>query len=260
VPQLNIGIQLASLRLPLKKALHTAARLGAQGVEINARDEVFSQDLSPSAVRHLRKMLDDLNLRVCAVAFQTRRGYNTDEGLDRRLAATMRAQRLAYELRAPVVVNQIGTVPTEQDGDPWNLLVDSLTELARHGQHVGALLAAETGSESGAELKQLLDVIPGHAVVVDLNPAKLIVNGLSPQEAVEQLGGYVAHVHASDGVRDLARGRGVEVTLGRGSAEFPDLLGVLENHQYRGFVTVERQASENPQREIAMAVEYLQRL
>ena len=55
MPQLNIGIQLASLRQPLKKALHTAARLGAQGVEIDARDEVFSQDLSHSAVRHLRK-------------------------------------------------------------------------------------------------------------------------------------------------------------------------------------------------------------
>lgn len=258
--QLKIGIELASLRQPLKKALHTAARLGARGVEIDARDGAFSQDLSHTAVRHVRKMLDDLNLRVCAVSFQTRRGYDTVEDLDRRIAATMRAQRLAFELGAPVVVNQVGNVPSQSEGAAWSLLVDSLTELGRNGQHVGSLLAAQTGTESGADLRRLIEAIHGQSIVVDLNPAKLIVNGFSPREAAEQLGAYVAHVHACDGVRDLARGRGVEVTLGRGSAEFPELLGVLENHQYRGFVTVERQATANPEREIGTAVEYLRNL
>ncbi len=205
-------------------------------------------------------MLDDLNLRVCAVSFQTRRGYNTTDDLDRRIAATKRAQRIAYALHAPVVVNQVGTVPAESSGPEWDLLVESLTIMGQHGQHVGALLAAETGSESGTDLKRLLEAIPGQLVAVDLNPAKLIVNGFSPREAAEQLGARIAHVHASDGVRDLARGRGLEVTLGRGSAEFPELLGVLENFQYRGFVTVERQACDDPQPEIQAAVEYLKSL
>ena len=258
--QQNVGIQLTSLRQPFKKALHTAARLGVGGVEIDGRNEIFSQDLSDTALRQLRKMLDDLNLRVCAVSFQTRHGYHTTEGLDRRLAATKRAQRVAYELRAPVVVNQVGTVPAESSGPEWDLLVDSLGELGHHGQHVGALLAAETGSESGADLKRLLEAVPGQLVAVDLNPAKLIVNGFSPREAAEQLGGQIAHVHASDAVRDLARGRGIDVTLGRGSAEFPELLGVLETFQYRGFVTVESRASEDPPAEIQMAVEYLKNL
>jgi sugar phosphate isomerase/epimerase len=260
VLQHNIGIQLASLRQPLKKALHTAARLGARGVEIDARDEMFLRDLSQSALRQLRKMMDDLNLQVCAVSFQTRRGYDTPDQLDRRLAATMRAQRLAYELRAPVVVNQVGTVPQQSEGPAWDLLIDSLTELGRHGQHIGALLAAETGSESGTDLRRLIEAVPGNTVVVDLNPAKLILNGFSPREATEQLGRYVAHAHASDGVRDLARRRAIEVTLGRGSAEIPELLGLLENYQYRGFWTVERQSAEDPVREVRMAVEYLTHL
>ena len=151
-------------------------------------------------------------------------------------------------------------MPSESSGPDWDLLVDSLTELARHGEHVGALLAAETGSESGADLKQLVESIPGQLVAVDLNPAKLILNGFSPREAAEQLGIHIAHVHASDGVRDLTRGRGIEVALGRGSAEFPELLGVLENSTYRGFITVERQASDDPERDVSLAVMYLQNL
>ena len=85
----------------------------------------------------------------------------------------------------------------------------------------------------------------------------LIVNGFSPREAVQQLGRYIMHVHASDGVRDLARGRGMEVTLGRGSADFPELLGLLEHYQYRGYVTIERHVCDDPAEEIQMAVEYL---
>ena len=148
-------------------------------------------------------------------------------------------------------------VPPESTGPQWDLLVDSLTELARYGQHVGALLAAETGSESGADLRRLLSAVPSNAVAVDFNPGKLIVNGFSPREAVEQLGSHILHVHANDGVRDLARGRGIEVTLGRGAADFPELLGVLENYQYRGCVTIERHACDDPLEEMRMAVEYL---
>lgn len=256
----NIGIQLASLRQPFKKALHTAARLGARGVEINARDQIFQEDLSQTALRQLRKMLDDLDLRVSAVAFQTRRGYDVAEQLERRVAATMRAQRLAYQLGAPVVVNQVGAVPGDCSGPAWDLLVESLAELGQHGQHVGALLAAETGTESATDLRRLIQAVPGQSVMVDLNPAKLIINGFSPREAAEQLGPWVAHVHASDAVRDLARGRGMEVPLGQGAAELPELLGLLENHAYRGFLTIERQAGDHPLQDIHRAVEYLRNL
>jgi sugar phosphate isomerase/epimerase len=99
--------------------------------------------------------------------------------------------------------------------------------------------------------------LPDGLMGVDLNPGKLLVNGFSPTEAVAQLGPHIRHVHASDACRDQSRRRGVEVTLGSGSAEFPELLGMLENYQYRGFITVERQACDNPEREIQLSMKYL---
>lgn len=257
VLHLKIGVQLASLRQPFKKALQTAARLGATAVEIDGRGELKPRDLTRTGVRHIRKMLDDLNLRVCAIGFRTRRGYNVAEDLEQRVTATKEAMQMAYDLGANVVVNQVGRIPSEPEGAEWDLLLQALSDLGQHGQRVGALLAARTGSEDPVELKNLIDALPVGAIGVDLDPGNLIINGFSAREAAEKLGAHVLHIHARDGVRDLARGRGLEVPLGRGSADFPELLGVLEEHVYRGYLTVERENAADPLVEVGQAVEYL---
>ena len=127
MPELKVGIQLASLRQPFKKALHLAGEMGADGVEIDARREVKPRDLTQTALRQIRKMLEDQRLTVCAVRFQTRRGYDVVEDLDRRVAATKEAMRMAYQLGASVVVNQIGRVPSDEADPGWNQLVQVLT-------------------------------------------------------------------------------------------------------------------------------------
>jgi sugar phosphate isomerase/epimerase len=260
VPALKIAVQLASLQLPLRKGLVAAARMGASAVEIDARGEIRPEDLRGTALRELRHLLDEHNLRVSAVSFHTRRGYDVPDELERRVAATKAAMKTAADLRARVVVNQVGTVPAESSGRAWDTLVQALTDLSGYGQHVGALLAAQTGTESGADLARLIAALPEGGVGVDLDPGNLIVNGFSPLEAVQAIGPHILHVHATDAVRDLARGRGLEVPLGRGTADFPALLGALEDHPYRGYFTIARRDSENPEFEIGEAVKYLRNL
>jgi sugar phosphate isomerase/epimerase len=68
------------------------------------------------------------------------------------------------------------------------------------------------------------------------------------------------HVHARDGARDAARGRGVETPLGSGSAEFPELIGALERCQYRGFFTIKREDTSDPVSDISQAASYLKSL
>jgi sugar phosphate isomerase/epimerase len=257
VLEIKVGIQLASLRLPFKEALHTAARLGAQAVEIDARNELKPAEMTRTAVREVRKILEDRNMRVCALTFRTRRGYDNSEDLDRRVDATKQAMKLAYDLGASVVVNNIGRIPTDKTSRSWQNMLDALSDLGRHGQRVGATLCAETGSESGQELLELIQALPPGSIGVNFDPCNLIVNGHSVSEAIRALAPYVLHVHAKDGVRDLAQGRGVEVPLGRGSVDFPDVFSVLEEQQYRGYFTIERDECDDPVFEIGQAVQYL---
>lgn len=258
--ELKVGIQLASLQLPFKKALHTAAELGADGIEIDARNDLRPQDLSRTGLRQLRKTLDDRNLRVCAVGFQTRRGYNVMDDLDRRVEATKQAMQFAYDLGASVVINQVGQIPTEPSGPQWDLLIQVLTDLGRFGQRCGALLAIETGAEDGETLRRLLEDLPMGSVGVNFDPGNLIVNGFSASEAIKLLGRDVVHVHVKDAVRDLAQGRGLETQLGRGAVDFPEILATLEEHEYHGYFTIERQGASDAVLEVGQAVQYFRSL
>ncbi len=254
---IKVGIQLASLRLPFQQALHTAAQLGAEAIEIDARNELRPQEMTRTAVRHLRKVLDDLRLRVAAIRFRTRRGYDTLDELDRRVEATRQAMSLAWDLGATVVVNQIGQVPETSEGTEWELLLQVLADLGRHGQRVGAMLAAETGADDPQRLAALIGALPPGSLAVDLNPGNLAIHGRSSVEAASLLGPHILHVHAKDGTRDLSRGRGVETPLGRGSVDWPAVFGTLEEHDYRGYFTLERSESSDPVKEIGQGVQFL---
>ncbi len=260
MPALKIGIHLSSLQVPMARALPLAARLGADAVEIDGRSGLKSGELTQTALRQLRKTLDDFRLRVCAISYRTRRGYGVLQDLDARVAGTKEAMRMAHALGASVVVNHVGNIPAEPKGTEWDLLVQVLTDLGRYGQHVGAFLAAQTGSVDGADLTRLIAALPDGSLAVDFDPGQLIINGFSPLETVEKLAPHIMHVHATDGVRDLARGRGLEVPLSRGSVDFPALLGVLAERGYRGYFTIQRDNADDPALEIGQAVKYLRRL
>lgn len=254
---IKIAIQLKSLRLPFQRALVAARELGASAVEIDARGDLKPQEISQTGMRQIRKLLEDLELKVCAVGFQTRRGYNVPQDLEQRVEATRQAMQFARSLGASWVVNQVGRIPAESKGQTWDMLVQVLTDLGAHAQRAGAMLAAETGTESGADMRRLLDALPPGSMGVTLDPGNLIINGFSCLDAVRALGADIQHVHAKDGVQDLAQGRGVEVPLGRGAADFHALLGALEEHDYRGYFCIERERAADPLLEVGQAVQYL---
>lgn len=255
--RIRVGIQTASLRLPFKQALLMASKLGVEAVEIDARTELRPHDMTQTAVRHLRKLLDDLKLRVAAVAFRTRRGYETPDELDRRVDATKKALSLAWELGAGVVVNHVGEIPEKPEGPEWELLLQVLTDLGRHGQRFGATLAAETGSADPEHLLSLIKALPEGSLAVNLNPGMLVAHGHSAAEPTRSLGPHILHVHATDGTRDLSRRRGLETPLGRGSVDWAEVFAALEEHDYRGYFTIARAESADPATEIEQAVQFL---
>ena len=255
--QLNKGVRLESLRLPFKQALETAARIGADGVEINARSELKPAELSRTGIRHLRKMLSDLNLKVAAVHFPTRRGYDETEDLDRRLQATKDAMTMAYDLGCNVVTNRVGQIVEDDTSDRRSTMIQALSDLGSFSHKSGAWLATQTGTVDPKLLKQLIDALPPMAIGIDFDPAMLIINSFSAVDAMQQLAENVMHFRARDAVRDLSQGRGLEVQLGRGSVDLPALLAKLEEHQYSGYITIERDEQADVVLQCQQSIEYL---
>ena len=55
-------------------------------------------------------------------------------------------------------------------------------------------------------------------------------------------------------------GRGEEVAFGNGVVDFDEIFGLLEQQQYSGYFTVDREFSTNPKLEMAETVEHLKRI
>ena len=205
--QIKLGVELASLRLPLKKGLLTARELGAEAVEIDLRNELRPEDLSRTGVRQVRKMLDDLNLRISAVALPhpprlRRRSTIWKPGSTPPSGPCCSA----YELGTNVVINHIGRVPPESDSAATSTLVQALADLGRYGQKVGALLAAETGTETGDRTGQ-----PDRPAAARLDRRRFQPRQSDPARpfAARRRGSsrpHVLHMHATDATRDLASG------------------------------------------------------
>lgn len=254
----RIAIQTKCLAQPLRQALHTAGQLEADGVQIDLRQELPVAELSDTAIRQLRKMLDDLNLRVGSVAFPTRRGFGNPDQLERRIEATLQAMHAASRLGARVMLVMLGPCPAPESAERATLL-EALGTLSSHGNRLGVELALQT-TATVSELEELLGELPEGALGLDLNPAELVLKSESPREFVEQLGSRVTHLFANDAVRGFGSTGGGEVELGRGAADFPELLAILEEHGYRGWATIERRGSRQPAMDVENAVRFLRSL
>ena len=114
------------------------------------------------------------------------------------------------------------------------------------------------------------------AMVTAEKPDLVMVTGDDPAGAVYNLRDYIVHTHAKDGkqlfYKDPEIVYGVksdpivtgpsfeEVPLGEGSVPWEKYLAALEDIGFRGFLTIEREVGDNPEKDIRSAVEFLKKL
>ncbi len=258
--RIKLGICLSSLGLPLRPALEAASRLGVGGVEIEATGDLAPQNLSQTGRREFLHRLRGLNLSVIALKCLLRHGLNTAENLQPRIDHVQQVMSLSYELGARIVVVQAGRVPEKPDDRAADFLTDSLTALGRHGDQVGAVLALETGLERGETLRAFLDRFDTGGLGVAYDPANLLMNGHDPYAAARALRERIVHAHAKD-ARSAGTSRAAqEVPLGHGDLDWLQLLALLEEIDYHGWLAVARESGASRAVDVAAGVTFLRRL
>lgn len=255
------GVRIAAatrrLNQPFRKALHIAATLGVDGVQINARDELRPADITDTAVRHVRKLLDDASLAVSGGVFPTRRGLLDPQNAERRLAALTAAMAMVARLGGRTLITNLGSLP-EAETPKQTQAIQILQLAAAAGQRQGVTPVLETSGEPAREVADLLSRLPEGATGVVLDPAELIRHDQSPGAWLDVLGPQVAVMAATDAARGFGSAKTLSVELGRGVADVDVLLARLwEQYQYRGWVVVGRADSPRPAEEIADAASYV---
>jgi sugar phosphate isomerase/epimerase len=255
---LRLALATRCLKLPLLEALRATARAGVSAVQFDVREELKPSDLSDTGLRQFKQRMGEFALEVPTVTFPTRRPLYESERLDERVAALWQAMEFGWKLGARVLTARIGRLPAA-DSREYSRLIEILADLARAGNHIGVTLAITPTQESPAELKTLLDSIKTGPLGLDLDPGGAIMAGHAPAEFVRTLYDRLLHVQVRDGVRTID-GAGVEAEVGRGQVDWPELLALLQEAVYPGWMTALRTQGDDLPGDTLRAVKFLKQM
>ncbi len=253
---LRMAVATRAFQEPLKQSVLTASEMGAQGVQFDLRNEVRPGELSDSGRKQLLHSLEEMNLMVASTMFPTRRTFYDLEELDVRLAATRQAMEFTFGLKTNVMTLRVGRIPDDAESEEYQTLRQVLNDLARHGNRVGVTLAITPTRDEPAKLLQLLNEITQGPVGINFDPGNCVMGGQNPTSALAQLQAHLTHVLVRDGIRDMD-GSGLEVPVGRGEVEWEEVLALLDEAEYKQWLTVDRTQGNDRKGDIERAIQYL---
>ncbi len=274
----SIGVMLESFKVSIPEAVKKAAEVGAQGIQAYARQgDLAPENMTPEKRREFLDMLKSNGLVVSAICGDLGKRFDNPELNPALIERSKRIVELALDLETNIITTHIGVVPEDPNHDRYKIMQEACFELSQYADSVGAHFAVETGPETSAVLKGFLDSLNSKGVAVNLDPANLVmVTGDDPVQAVYNLKDYIVHTHAKDGVRNFYRapeevygltekkmlaGKSfTEMPLGKGKVDFPAYLNALTDIGYNGFLTIEREVGDTPEKDIRDAVVFLKEL
>lgn len=187
-------------------------------------------------------------------------GILPDDVWPRNCQMVMRAAEITAELGVRYLTMHAGFLESDDTAQAKRLR-ERLVCLADAAEKMGVGLLLETGQETAACLRALLEELNHPALGVNFDPANMILYGKGdPVEAVQLLGPWIKHVHIKDAVRATQPGNwGTETPWGEGEGEVDGeaFLKALQNAGFTGVLAIERENGNNRLGDIQAAAEWL---
>ena len=278
---MKIGVITDCFKKTHVEGIEFASKLAIDGVQSYATTGEFSPSLTQGEKEKYKALLKEKGLEVSALCGDMGGyGFEREEDNAERIEKTKAIVDLAVEFGTKVVTTHIGVIPEDKTNPRYGVMNKALTECGLYAKEKGVTLAIETGPEKAKTLLAFLEDTKG-GVGVNLDPANFtMVTGQDAVEAVYLLKDYIVHTHAKDGVmldknqdptevyHAFAVG-GVdalnacegfkELPLGEGQVDWKNYLKALKEIGYDGYLTIERECGENPERDIEKAVAFLRK-
>lgn len=251
---MKIGVMVESFRCDFVTGVKKAAALGVGGIQKYATSgEIHWNE---AQIKETLDIVKSHGLVFSALCGDFGHGF-TDESKNAELVEkSKRVVDLAKKLECNVVTTHIGVVPQEENKTK-EIMRKACRELALYADSMQAAFAVETGPEKAVILGDFLDSLGAMGVRVNFDPANLVMCVEDdPVSAVEYLKKYIVHTHAKDG-KALEGGKYIELPLGEGNVRFDTYLPALKKAGFDGFLTIEREVGETPEKDIGLAVDFL---
>ncbi len=268
----------------LLEGIRESRRCGAQGVQLYAWNELNPFTLSAGNIKEVRTTAQDNGQVITALCGElseiSRGGHALEVAAENgpKVEYLKRVLDLAMELSCPVVTTHIGRIPQEENSPRYEALFQSCQEVGEYAASLGAWVAVETGPEPVSRLCRFVDQCGG-GLAVNYDPANLVmVTADDEVQGVYTAGKRIVHTHAKDGVlrkylgteeiygifaeggiEALAQlpGYFAETPLGQGAVRWPEYLAALAQVGYDGYLTIEREVSQDAAHDIRLAVTFL---
>ena len=269
----KLGLVAESTGLPVRQALHEAAKLGVQGLQFDAAGPLAPDALGDTARRELRTLLKSFSLDLAAVHCPIREGLDAFDRQHQRIEFVQKTMAFARDLGCRKLIVPMPAIPPEPAasaepkvaftfGTPPERSVtlrESLTALAGFGDRIGVALCLDAGLDAAEKTRDYLAAFDTGSLAVNFDPANFVVNGHDPLTSLSALAKQLGHVHARDARRVSASSGPQEVALGAGDVDWMSFCVALDVLEFGGFVCVERTAGDDRLGDLAAAVRLLRR-
>lgn len=270
-----IGVIIDSFKTDTFEAIKLASKIGAEGIQMyGSRGNNSPYNLKGEKIKELLDFVKSNGLKFSAICGDLGRGFDKAEENPELIEQSKRIMDMALRLETNIVTTHIGVIPNDKTSDKYKIMQDACFRLSEYADSLNAHFAIETGPETSLVLKEFLDSLNSTGVAVNLDPANMVmITGEDPVNSVHNLKDYIVHTHAKDGIKLLDIEPEIlygeiekeiqnalafkEMPLGYGKVNFKEYLNELDNIGYRGFLTIERECGEDPQKDIEAAVEFL---
>ena len=270
-----IGLMLDSFKMDTTIAIEKAAALGAKGLQMYATTGQYSpEQLTTSKRKELLDQVKSNGLLFSALCGDLGQGFGNKDKNPMLIEKSKRIMELAKDLETNIITTHIGVIPQDKNHERYKIMQEACYNLSRFADQLDAHFAIETGPEIAVVLKDFLDGLNSKGVAVNLDPANFVmVTGDDPVKAVYTLKDYIVHTHAKDGRRlmekdpeivyglleeELGSGQSfIELPLGEGDVDFTEYLKALDDIGYKGFLTIEREVGDDPEKDIRNAITFL---
>ena len=253
---MNIALFSQSLfALPLEEAIEATATLGFPAIELACGQPHFDIATARTDPQRVAAQIHQSGLQVSALSLFN--NFTDRADLDWQLEEAEVYIRLAPLFRTDLLKLTPGP-PGSAAAEPehWDSLKTALGRLTRVAEQVGVRLAFETHmrqlSDTLVGACRLLELAPSAAVGATIDFSNLIFAGESLPAVIDALGTRIYNTHIKNGTIG-ADGSWHFHALDRGLTDYAEVLALLRNMHYTGYLTIECLGSAAREQPVATA-------